>query len=395
MSITEMDTLISKVKHDFSKRAAYYDEAPAFPQENFDQIVEMKLHNVNLPQSYGGCNFGIEQTCDLLVEIASACPSTALCLAMHYYSLGGYKSIFSIDLQDKIFNDISTNGHFMASISNPNVLFQYSKEDIKDLTSLHCRKVDGGYIVNGTKYFVSGCPRIKYLPIYCYLEDNEIKSYGMTALLSEMSIPGMTIEESWNYSGMRSTMSHTVHFNEVFIPNNFLIGREGYGIEDTQNLVYWFRLALVSVYYGIAKAAYDYIVEYIKHKKDPISKKALAFMPGIQFSIAEMLIKLETSSSQIKMCAKRADQEEANGQFTSELYTKTLITKQYVTKTANEVVWQAMQIRGTSSLVKGNLLERLYRDVRAAMFHPPAEDLLKEVIAKKTLGIMPIRNRWV
>lgn len=384
--------IMERLKQDFSERAGYFDGTPAFPHENFNQIVNLKLHTINLSRNYGGYEFGIESTCDFLIEVASACPATALCLAMHYYSLGGFKSILSADLKKMIFTDIWENGQFVASISNPNIIFVHREEDIRSLTSLHCRKEGNGYVVNGSKYFVSGSPRIKYLPLYCYQENARSRN-KITALIADMNSPGITVDESWNYAGMRATMSHTVHFENVFIPDSYLIGREGYGIDDTQQLIFWFRLALVSVYHGIARAAYEYVLNYIKKKRDPISNKLLALLPGIQFSVADMSIQLETSYSQIKICAKQADMQEQQGNFTDDLYIKTLVTKQYVTKVSNEVVWQAMQVQGTSSMVKGSLLERLYRDVRAATFHPPGEDLLKEVIAKKTLGIISINHR--
>lgn len=101
----QYQTKMEQLKYDFFKRSRHYDETPAFPHENFDQIVQMKLHTLNLSPNYGGYNFGIESTCNFLIEIASVCPSTALCLAMHYYSLGGFKSILTKDLKEELFKD--------------------------------------------------------------------------------------------------------------------------------------------------------------------------------------------------------------------------------------------------------------------------------------------------
>lgn len=86
-------------------------------------------------------------------------------------------------------------------------------------------------------------------------------------------------------------------------------------------------------------------------------------------------------------CAQQADREKKQTHYSSELYTKTLITKHFVTQAAEEIVELASQVEGFSSLQQGSLLERLSRDVKAAKFHPPSEDVLKEVIAKKSWAL--------
>ncbi|EML6324633.1 acyl-CoA/acyl-ACP dehydrogenase [Bacillus cereus] len=386
---------IESLKLNFLENAKRHDQKPSFPYQNFDQVIKYSLHTVNLPKEFGGENWNSQQTCKLIMELASGCSSTALCLAMHYYSIGAFKNIFSREMQDCVFKDIEKNGRFIASINDPNIIFPHLQKDISESAKIRLNKTENGYLVNGIKTFISGFPCVHYLPVYGCIEENEGKGLGLTAVLTKLTDPGIKVDETWNYSGMRATMSYNVTFNNVFIPSDRLIGREGFGIEDTQDTIYWFRLALVSVYWGIAKTAYEHVKNLVKIKKDNISQKNFCHLPGVQFSIAEMRIKLEVAYNQIMSCARQLDKETIEKNLSADLYTNTLITKQYVTKTVNEIVWLAMQVEGSSSLQKGNLLERLYRDVRAAMFHPPAEDLLKEVIGKKELGIIPFRNRWV
>ncbi|WP_345831715.1 acyl-CoA dehydrogenase family protein [Bacillus safensis] len=397
MTLTELrQETIDRLILQFSERASQLDDKFQFPHQNLDELIDCGLHVANMPKQDGGLGYGFEETVTLLSHISKGCASTGLIMAMHYYSLGAFSEVLTSEQQAMVFDDIRRSGELIASVSDPNVIFIYQRKQMDGIPTITAEKTDGGYLVSGTKFTVTGAPRIKYLPIYCqYAPSSCTSQYGMTALLMTLPTEGAAIEESWNYSGMRALMSHHIHFDQVFIPDHQLIGREGYAIEDTENLIYWFRLAVTAVYYGIAKAAYEHALGMAYKRNDRISKKKSAFLPGPQFRIADMKIKLDVAHSQLMACAQQADQEKKQNHYSSDLYTKTLITKHFVTQAAEEIVQLASQVEGFSSLQQGSLLERLSRDVKAAKFHPPSEDLLKEVIAKKELGIIPLKNRWV
>jgi alkylation response protein AidB-like acyl-CoA dehydrogenase len=386
---------IQEIAEEFLERAAVIDELSVFPHEHIDKLIANNLHALTIPEEFGGSDYGMEQTSQLIQTIASGCASTALCVAMHYYTLGGLKRILSEStFGSSILRDVSKNGRFFTSFNQPNIMTIQTRE-AENPTKIWIKKENGGYLINGMKLFVSGCERFKYLPIYGKQEEwNNSASLGITGLLVKNDDPGVSLIESWNYSGMKGTKSHHVQFKDVWVPEERLIAREGFGVEDTQELIYWSRMAIPSVYMGIAQQAVRYIQSLAKKKKDVTSNKNLGFMPGVQFAYSDMLVKLETSKNQLAMYAKQADAEIRQGKFSNGLYEQSLITKQYVTKSSNEIVWMAMQIEGMSSMNHGGLLERLYRDVRAATFHQPSEDLLKELLAKRSLGIITVKNRW-
>ncbi|MGR5997735.1 acyl-CoA dehydrogenase family protein [Bacillus cereus] len=217
---------------------------------------------------------------------------------------------------------------------------------------------------------------------------------GITSLLTQLDDKGVSIKETWDYSGMKSSVTHDVYFKNVLVPKDRLIGREGLGIEDTLNLLYWFRLTLVSVYYGIAKRAYEHIVQLVKNKVNTLTNKSLISSERLRQKLMEMKINLEVAYSQLTRSAiltdaylsgtKQVDVKEVNTQI--------LITKQFVTKKANSIVWDAMEIEGMASLSQGSVLEKLYRDVRAATFHPPTEELLIDLLSIYEMNIIPLRR---
>ncbi|GIQ71278.1 acyl-CoA dehydrogenase [Xylanibacillus composti] len=384
---------VQELKEAFFSRANEVDAAFRFPHENFDDIVSRNLHALPLSEEFGGRNYGFERIFDTLVEMAAGCPSTALCMAMHYYTLAGLSRMPETPMLRQLFQDVHENGEFISSFNQPNVMSQFNKASGFELVKVKIDKVEGGYRINGRKHFVSGCERFKYLPVYGYQENTKSK-LGMTALMVTRDDPGVEIKNAWNLSAMKASMSHHVEMSDVFVPDDRLIGREGYGVEDTNELSYWSRLAISAVYQGIAKSAVEHTISIMKRKRDLYSQTNLATMPGPQFTLAEMKIQLEVASNQLRGFARQADEERARGEFTDDLFQKSLITKYYVTNTANEIVRLAMQVEGMASLNQGGLLERLHRDVRAATFHQPTDDLLKEILAKRTLGVVTLRNRW-
>ncbi|PFL57202.1 hypothetical protein COJ27_29825 [Bacillus cereus] len=382
------------IKQEFYKRAPIYDELSVFPIENYELICELDLHNLNLGYEYGGEDLGVKETCDFLIEIGSSCSSTALSLAMHYYSLGAFKSIFDDEQKDRIFKEVQTQKVFFGSVNDPDIYFIKNANELCEQYSLFAEKVPGGYIINGVKPYVSGSPKVRYLPLYSYQASAKKGVYKLSLLIADLEADGVSIDNSWDYAALKASETNNIYFKNVFVPQEQLVGEEGKGVEQSPSLIYWFRLSLSAVYQGIAKQAYQYILEKTKQKIDRFSKKPLSIMPNVQYHLADMKIKLEVSYSQLTRCAIQADEEEKKGICSEELYKQSLITQNFITKTANEIVWLAMQIEGMSSLNIGSTLERLYRDVRAATFHPPNSDLSKELLAKKELGLIMFKNRW-
>ncbi|MFS0752938.1 acyl-CoA dehydrogenase family protein [Oceanobacillus sp. 1P07AA] len=380
---------IEKLRLQYRQTAIKADNEFLFPYDNFENLIKEGLHTINLPDKYGGESLGFVDTSKMIVELSKGCPSTALCLAMHFYTIGGLQRMLSPEIKEEIFLKVWEEGALFGSIGDPNVFLSNPKKSNKE-SYINITKVKDGYVINGVKRFVSGSFIIRYLPIYGIVGGESIKEYGLTALLIDMETKGISIKKNWNYSGMRASMTHDVSFENVYVPQKYLIGEEGEGVRYTENLIYWFRLLLVSVYQGISLKAYDYIIELVKNKVDKTTGKKLALLPSAQSKLAKMRILIKNSSTQLIFTCQKADKENKERSFTNSLYEDSLITKYIITNSAVKVINLAMDIEGTSSLNKSSLLEMLYRDVRAGSFHPPTDDKIEEYISKRELGIISI-----
>ncbi|MFC5407349.1 acyl-CoA dehydrogenase family protein [Cohnella soli] len=390
----DIKSAIEELSNVFRQNASRYDQTGRFPHENFDLIIKNNLHTLTLDAEYGGLDLGFQEVSAMLASFASGCASTALSFAMHVFTTAALHRVLPDKLRESVLRDVQQNGQFFNSLNLANVAVPDPNMDYSNRTSITIEKTSSGYKINGFRKNVSGIDRFKYIPILGNQAGIDKSLYGITALLLTKGDLGVSVEHTWNLSGMKATKSDDIHFENVLVPFERLIGKEGHGIEVTQQEYHWSRLTICSVYLGLAKCILDHVSAMIMERKDSISKVRLAYMPGVQSRYAHLKIKYETANSLLQAYAAQADRER-NKVFTHDLYEKALITKYYLSHVVNEMVWEAMQIEGMNALKNGSLLERIFRDARAATFHPPYDDLLTELLAKTSLGLITIKNRWV
>ncbi|PKG48899.1 MULTISPECIES: acyl-CoA dehydrogenase family protein [unclassified Planococcus (in: firmicutes)] len=366
-------------------------------EEDFiEEIINQKIHLTTLPKEFGGKAYKPLELFNLINELTLEYPSKSLGISMHLYTVWGLSYLMNEKQKMRYFTEIIKENALFASLNEPSLYFVQPSEIVSDQFPIKAKKVAGGYIVNGQKRFVSFEPYVAYLPVYALVEsEGKVGTNKIVVLIIEKNTKGTTVKNDWNSMSMSDTHSNSVFFEEVFVSDEAVICEDG--IEKTEVLGYLFRLSVSSVYYSIGHKALNYITEYTKKSNVPHTRKLLAFFPGVQFSLSEMLVGLKTSYSQIEHFCSKLDiyLKDSELNKNQELNMTSLITKTFVIKQAQEIVEKSMKIQGIKSLSQDNLLANLYLDVKAGEFHPPQRDVTYELIAKQHLGIISIRNRWL
>ncbi|MED0823867.1 acyl-CoA dehydrogenase family protein [Bacillus pacificus] len=359
-------------------------------------IISREIHLTTLPKKYGGKGFKPKDYFSLLKELALEYPSVSLGISMHLYTTWGLNYLMSEEQKNIYFNRVRNENALFASLNEPGLYFVNPKQINPSDFPITAKKTQEGYILNGRKKFVSFEPYVTFLPVYVLVESENNEPNGIAVVIVDKNSPGVIVEDDWNSISMADTSSNSILLKDVFVDKASRICPEGKGLEQTEILGYLFRLSVSSVSYGMAHKALSYITDYSKTAKVPHTNKPLAFFPGVQYSLAEMLINLNTSYSQIDYYCTKLEEYLDKGDLykNNELNISSLITKDYVVKSAQEVVNAAMKIQGIRSLDKDNLLANLYSDVKAGEFHPPQRDVIYEIIAKQHFGIISLRNRW-
>ena len=369
------------------ERAAQHDRDASFPFENFAELHRAGYLALTLPAAVGGRGISIYEFCLVQEQLAQGCGATALAANMHLYNCGGALGSFTESFRRRVVETILSDGAVIgSSLSEPTASLMSP--------TVTARKVPGGYRVTGRKYFCTLAPILRYFLFSAKLDRfSKPGASGTVTLAAERGTEGMEVIETWDSMAMRATGSHDIQFTDAFIPEECLVGPEGEGVESGLAALPWYALGIASVYTGVATAAFNFTVDYVKQRKLHPLPSAIAHLPGIQFTVAEMAMSLEAARALIY----KTTAELAHGADFGDATLPKVTTPQYfATNTALDVVTKAMQAVGGPSLFRRYPLERYYRDVRAGTLHPFAHYWLLEMIGKHALGIpLDTQPRWV
>ncbi|MFD7524185.1 acyl-CoA dehydrogenase family protein [Paenibacillus chitinolyticus] len=348
-----------------------------------------------------GAALGPGDYAEFMSSLASRCPHTALGFSMHAYTVRGLWPVLSESQQAFLRARIEGDGALLGALNDPNLYFiRPSGLDFGSFP-LRARSVEdgsGGYRLSGTKKFVSLEPFVSYLPLYALAEEKGGQK-RIVILLIDKNRDSVVRAEDWDSIAMGGTFSNSLSFEDAYIPQERVIYEGAGAFSETALLAYWYRLSKASVYLGMARLAMEQAETACRSHKVPHTGRSLGFFPGVQFTLAEMVVLVETSLSQIARLCTLMDgclQKPADAAARDrETNVCSLVTMQYVLKASESVVNLAMKIAGVSSLSSGHTLSSLYTDVKAGQFHAPQPDIAAELIAKDKLGIVPVRSRWV
>ncbi|MDX2170260.1 MAG: acyl-CoA dehydrogenase family protein [Deltaproteobacteria bacterium] len=372
---------------DFATRAEQHDRDGSFPHENFAALHAAGWLRLPLPVELGGGGLTLYDFCLLQEALGRGCGPTALGVNMHAYNLGGGLHLFTEAFRRRVADAVVRDGAVVASsLSEPAASL--------GAPQVTAHKVAGGYRVSGRKYFCTLAPVLRFFLFNARLEGFAQPGLsGTVTLAAERGSVGMQVVESWDALGMRASGSHDIDFADCFIPDECLIGTEGAGSEGGMVCLPWYALGIAAVYTGVAGAAFDFTVDYLRQRRLHPLPATVAHLPGAQFDVAEMQIQLETARALIY---KTAAEITRGADFGAALL-PAVATPQYVaTRAALDVVARAMQVVGGPSLFRRLPLERWYRDVRAGTLHPFTHSWLLEMIGKTALGIpLDVQPRWV
>jgi alkylation response protein AidB-like acyl-CoA dehydrogenase len=371
----------------FAARAERHDREASFPFENFDELRREGFLALALPTDLGGGGMSIADFCLVQEALAQGCGATALGTNMHWYNLGGGLHLFTDSFRREVADAVARDGAIVASsLSEPGASL--------GAPLVVARKVAGGYRVTGRKYFCTLAPILRFFLFNARLEGFDRPGMsGTVTLAAERGSEGMQIIETWDAMGMRASGSHDIEFRDTFVPEERRIGREGAGSEDGLTCLPWYALGIASVYTGIAAAAFDFTVEYVKRRTLHPLPASVAHLPGTQFSVAAMQVQLAAARALIHDTAAALS---AGADFGDALLPTVTTPQYFATNAALDIVRQAMQVVGGPSLLRSHPLERWYRDVRAGTLHPFTHYWLLEMIGKQTLGIpLDAQPRWI
>lgn len=353
--------------------AATYDETGDFPFEHFEILGKAGYFNLTVPKEYGGDGLSLYETLLVQERLAKASGSTALAVGWHlmtFFSLSHFRP-----WKEEIFAQISKDAVNEGSLLNVYATERATGNIVRGGNpSTIAKKTENGYIITGRKAFATLAPIVKHFTVLAYIEEED----RIAEFLIEKN-DSVKVIETWNTLGMRSTGSHDIELNDVFVPDEALLAYSEKGIPNRfngQSSAY--TLQLPAIYLGIATAARDFIIDYADNKYSSSLEAVILEAPHVQQKLGEIEILITISKSLLYGLAEKWDQNES---FKDRLGNEVAITKYTVCNHAVKIVELAMSIAGGHALSKDLPLERFFRDVQCGAFNPPQNDMVVNLAA--------------
>ena len=240
--------------------------------------------------------------------------------------------------------------------------------------STQAERDTNGYRLNGVKHFISNAGIAHTYVVFASTQP-EAKSKGLSAFIVESNSAGFTVREKTPLLSPHPI--GVVAFDDCFVPQCQLLGSEGEGLKIALSTLDTLRCTVGAAAVGFAQRALDEAVGYSRNRRQ--FGHALAEFQGIQFALADMATNLEAARLLVYQAASMKDENH------QEVPLKSSIAKLFATEAAQRIVDQSLQIHGANGVVVGNILERLYRDVRALRIYEGTSEIQRLIITKHLL----------
>jgi alkylation response protein AidB-like acyl-CoA dehydrogenase len=374
----------------FAPRAAQWDDSATFPFANYDDLREAGLLALCVPSDHGGGGADYATYMMVAAEIGRHCGVTALTWNMHVCSTlwtGLLADGIAMSDAERAEHARRRELHFARVVDDGAIYAQPFSEGSAAAAGrapfgTTARKVDGGWIVNGRKIFASLSGAADYYGVLC-TEDKEGTRPDPRDTLY-VAVPatshGFSISGDWNPLGMRGTVSRNLTFDNVFVPDDEQLMPRGVYHRGAQTWPAMF-FTLAPTYLGLANAAYDFTVQYLRGEvagEPPVKRR---MYPTKQVAVAQMRIQLESLRSVFLRAIREA---RANPSKDERMR---LYAAQYlVMEGANDIARLAIRTCGGQSMMKHLPLERIYRDSRCgSLMLPWTAELVLDRMGRETL----------
>ena len=357
----------------FAPRAAAHDRDASFPFENYADLRAAGLLGICVPREYGGLGADFTTYVMVAAEIGRHCGATALSYNMHVSSTmwaGFIADALDMTAEQRADHERHRAMHFRRIVDEGRVYSQPFSEGGaaaagKAPFGTLARPVDGGYLVSGKKIFASLAGAADYYGVLCTLDKPGATQRDSLYLAVPADAAGVQVVGDWDPLGMRGTVSRTLLLEEVAVPHSARLMPEGLYWQAASRYPHMFA-TLSPTYMGIAQAAYDFTVAYLRAEVPGMPPVKRRMYPTKQIAVAEMRIRLEQTRSLFLQNARDATVD-PDKDTRMRLYA----AHHTIMENAHALAALAIRTCGGQSMLKSLPLERLYRDSRCGSLMLP------------------------
>lgn len=376
--VPDVVKVASDLAVEFAATASEIDSTTSFPHENFRRLHEVGLLALTAPAELGGAGRGLETASEVIRTIARGEPSTALILIMQYINLATLPlGRWPQHLVRRVVSDAVEKG---ALINALRVEPELGTPIRGGLPATTAKRTPDGWSISGRKIYSTGVEGLTWAIVWAKTDESEPR---VGAFLVPANAPGLTIERTWNPLGMRATGSHDAILEDVQVPLDHAADIRLPSEWDArgEGQAAWFGTLPGALYTGVAEAARDWLVSFLKARVPTNLGAPLATVPRIQQVLGEIEQLITVNRRLIRSAARDFDDGRAFSQ------TEAGLIKVQTTENAIAAVEKALRLTGNHGVSRNNALERHHRDVLCGRIHSPQEDTVHVGAGRLALGV--------
>ncbi len=375
--LSEMAEAIRETTHRFATEriaplAARIDEEDLFPVEIWPEMGALGLHGITVPEEHGGLGLGYLEHVIACEEISRASASVGLSYGAHSNLCINQISRWGSAEQKQRYLPPLISGAHVGSLA------MSEAGAGSDVVSMRLRadRVDGGYRLNGTKFWITNAPYAETLVVYAKTVPDG-GSKGISAFLVEKGFEGFSIGQRINKVGMRGSPTAELVFDDCFVPEENIMGPLNGGVKVLMSGLDYERVVLSGIQLGIMQACVDVVLPYIRERKQfgaPIGSFQL-----IQAKVADMVVALNSARAYVYAVARACDA----GKTTRHDAAGAIL---YASESAVKLAEQAIQALGGAGYTKDWPVERYWRDSKLLDIGAGTNEVRRMLIGREVIG---------
>jgi len=363
---------------DIAEAAPRHDRDGTFPFENFDRLHQEGLLGLTVRGADGGGNAGLAEAAQIIGAIGEACPSTALVLGMqtiHHKAIARSRR-WPEHLRCRVGRSASGCGALINALRVEPSLGTPARGGLPETVA---RRTGEGWSISGRKTYSTGAPGLTWMLVFARTDDATPR---VGTFLVRAHGDGVRIEETWDHLGLRASGSHDVIFEDAEVPEDHAVDvrwPDDWRQPDPMQAS-WNAAVIGALYTGVARAARNWISQFLKGRAPANLGASLATLPRMQEAVGVIEGLLAANGRLIGSIAAahdRGDDLPAD---------ETNLLKNIMAENAIAAVEQAARLAGNHALSRADPLERHLRDVLCSRVHTPQADSAHIAAGRAALG---------
>ncbi|MCZ2406322.1 MAG: acyl-CoA dehydrogenase family protein [Burkholderiales bacterium] len=357
---------------ELAPHAAHWDAEGIFPREAIAKAGELGFCGLYAPEAAGGLALPRLDATLVFEEMAAVDPSTTAFITIHNMATWMLGTWAQPEVRDH-WGPLLTSGEKLASycLTEPGAG--------SDAASLKTRAelVGHEYVINGSKAFISGAGSTDVLVLMARTGDASSGAAGISAFAVPANTPGISYGKKEEKMGWNSQPTRQISFDNVRIPANHLLGREGEGFKIAMKGLDGGRINIATCSVGAAQGALGHAQQYMQDRKQ--FGKPIASFQALQFKLADMATELVAARQMVRLAASKLDAGDPNAS------TYCAMAKRFATDAGFNVCNEALQLHGGYGYIREYPLERLLRDARVHQILEGTNEIMRVIIARRML----------